>query len=238
MTSFLIVPLRTFYGLDASTCGAPGDNNHLYWRHRSPNWDRTSRYCTNRTYGPVDPKDHAGDQNWYRAVDIGIQGPTMWDACHRLDAAVRGGEVPEVAEWFGSYDGQTVVGWYEGHPSSSDTSHLFHMHVGFWTQYANDFEVMQRVFNIVTGQEDEMTDDDRNILWATGWLVQNLVAMQDPITVPARPETGYAGYSAPNLLAQAIKAGGGSAVDLAAVLKAAHDGAAEGIDGATLHKAP
>ena len=158
MTGFLIVPLRNFYGLDANAVGAPGDNNHLYGRHRSANWDRQSRYCTNRAYGTVDGRDHQGDQNWYRAVDTGIQGQTLFDACHRLDAAVRAGQLPEVAEWFGTFDGHTVVGWYEGHASSSDSSHLYHLHVGFWNQYADDFQVMQRVYGIITGTEgDAMT---------------------------------------------------------------------------------
>ena len=160
MTSFLIVPLRQFYGLDANTCGAPGDNNHLYGRHRSANWDRQSRYCTNRSYGTTDARDHAGDQNWYRAVDIGIQGDTLHAACHRIDDAVRAGKLPEVAEWFGTFDGQTVVGWYEGHPSSSDSSHLYHMHVGVWTQFADDFQVMQRIYGVITGTTPAPQEDD------------------------------------------------------------------------------
>jgi hypothetical protein len=159
MTSFLIVPLREHYGLGADLIGAPGDNNHLYGRHRSPNWDRQSRYCTDRAYGTTDARDHAGDQDWYRAVDIGITGDELHAACRRLDTAVRAGQLPEVAEWFGTFDGQTVVGWYEGHPSSSDSSHLFHMHVGFWTQYANDFRVMQRVFAVIT-QADPVPEED------------------------------------------------------------------------------
>jgi len=163
MTGFLIVPLRNFYGLDANSCGAPGDNNHLYGRHRSANWDRQSVYCTNRSYGTVDTKDHQGDQDWYRAVDVGISGPTLWDACHRMDSAVRAGLLPEVAEWFGSFDGKTVVGWYEGHASSSDSSHLYHMHVGFWNEFANYFQVMEKVYAVITGEELVMPSE-----WHTG----------------------------------------------------------------------
>lgn len=151
MTGFLIVPLRNFYGLGTNDVAAAGDNNHLYGRHRSANWDRQSRYCTNRSYGTVDPKDHQGNQNWYRAVDTGISGPTLWGASYRMDNAVRAGRLPEVAEWFGSFDGKTVVGWYEGHPSSSDSSHLTHLHVGFWNQYADTAAVMQRVYEVITG---------------------------------------------------------------------------------------
>lgn len=151
MTGFLIVPLRNHYSLGADAVGSPGDNGHLYGRHRSADWDRRSRYCTNRAYGTTDARDRAGSQSWYRAVDIGITGEELHAACHRLDNAVRAGLLPEVAEWFGTFDGKTVVGWFQGHPSSSDSSHLFHLHVGLWTQFANDFHVMQRVFDVVTG---------------------------------------------------------------------------------------
>ena len=197
MTSFLIVPLRNFYGLDANTCGAPGDNNHLYGRHRSADWDRTSRYCTNRAYGTTDPRDHLGNQDWYRAVDIGIQGPTLWDACHRLDTAVRAGELPEVAEWFGTFDGQTVVGWFQGHPSSSDTSHLYHMHVGFWNEFANDFQVMQRVYNVVTGQEDDVANITDQDWQALIYRVEALIENRD--TVAGGPTAGQANALAAKL---------------------------------------
>lgn len=152
MTAFLITPLRNFYGLDANSCGAPGDNNHLYGRHRSANWDLTSRYCTNRTYGTKDARDKLGNLNWYRAVDVGITGQKLYDASHRLDNAVRAGQLPEVAEWFGTFDGVTVVGWYEGHASSSDSSHLTHLHTGIWNEFADHFQVMQRIYAVITGQ--------------------------------------------------------------------------------------
>jgi hypothetical protein len=151
MTNVLIVPLRNYYGLGPASVGAPGDNNHLYGRHRSANWDRQSRYCTDRAYGTIDARDKRGNQNWYRAVDTGIQGKTLQDASHRMDALVRSGLAPGVAEWFGTFDGQTVVGWYEGHASSSDSSHLFHLHVGVWNESADDAALMQLLYGTITG---------------------------------------------------------------------------------------
>lgn len=151
LTNLLINPLRTFYNLSGGAVGAAGDNNHVYGRHRSANWDLTSRYCTDRSYGTTNNKDKQGDLNWYRAVDVGIQGQPLWDASHRVDQAVRAGRAPAIAEWFGTFNGQTVVGWFEGHPSSSDSSHLWHLHVGFWNQYANDANVMKQTFEIITG---------------------------------------------------------------------------------------
>ena len=153
MTSLLIEPLRAFYNLSGGAVGAAGDNNHMYGRHRSANWDLTSRYCTDRSYGTTNGKDKQGDLDWYRAVDVGIQGQLLWDASHRIDNAVRAGRAPAIAEWFGTFNGQTVVGWFEGHPSSSDSSHLWHLHVGFWNQFANDANVMRQTFEIITGDD-------------------------------------------------------------------------------------
>jgi hypothetical protein len=159
MTNALIVPLRNFYSLGPASIGAPGDNNHLYGRHRSANWDRQSRYCTNRAYGTVDARDKLGNQNWYRAIDTGIQGKTLQDASHRMDALVRSGKAPGVAEWFGTFDGNTVVGWYEGHPSSSDDSHLFHLHVGVWNANADDAALMRLLYSTITNTNVIVEDD-------------------------------------------------------------------------------
>lgn len=151
MNTHLLVPLRTLYSLGPSAIGAAGDNNHVYGRHRSRDWDLSSRYCTNPSYGTTDARDKRGAGNIYRAVDIGIQGQPLWDACHRLDNAVRGGKLPGVAEWFGTFDGKTVVGWYEGHASSSDSSHLYHGHIGFWNESADDAATMQATYQVWAG---------------------------------------------------------------------------------------
>jgi hypothetical protein len=150
--------LRAHYKLTASECGSKGDNNHLRGRHRSRNWDLTSIYCTNRAYATTDARDKAGDGNWLRATDIGISGPVHWEAAHRLDDAVRAGRLPCIAEWFGTFDGKTVVGWYQGHPSASDESHLYHMHVGLWTAYCNSAAQLELLYAVITGtEEDDMS---------------------------------------------------------------------------------
>lgn len=157
MTLHLIAPLRRHFNLGPAAIGAPGDNNHLRGRHRSPRWCRTSRFSEDRNYGTVDARDLHGDQDWYRAIDVGISGKRLWDACHRLDLLVRAGQLPAVAEWFGSFDGKRVVGWFEGRPSSSDATHLWHAHVGFWTQYANDVDQLRLVLDAFTGGDDLVT---------------------------------------------------------------------------------
>jgi hypothetical protein len=153
MLELFVKPMRTFYGMGPALIGAPGDNNHLRGRHRSRDWDLTSAYCTNRSYATTDARDKAGDGTWYRAVDVGITGTTLHEASRRLDGLVRSGaDGGKVAEWFGTFDGKTVVGWFEGHASSSDESHLFHLHVGVWTKWANDAGLMTLLYATITGQ--------------------------------------------------------------------------------------
>ena len=151
MTAVLLDPLRVHYNRGPASIGAAGDNQHLYGRHRSRSWCLNSIYCTDRSYGTQDGRDQVGDGNWYRACDIGITGAELQAASRRMDALVRSGGAPGVAEWFGTFDGHNVVGWFEGHPSSSDDSHLWHLHVGFWTGFAADEATMRAVYGAVTG---------------------------------------------------------------------------------------
>jgi hypothetical protein len=155
METELLRPLRAFFNLGPALIGAPGDNNHLYGRHRSYEWAVSSRFCTDRTYGTTDRRDQGGDRNWYRGFDVGITGQPLYDASRRMDQLVRSGKAPGVAEWFGTYDGRTVVGWFEGRPSSSDTSHLWHLHGGVWNEAANDPALMKLLYLTITGQTTE-----------------------------------------------------------------------------------
>jgi hypothetical protein len=157
MVTELLAPLRELYGLGPNAVGAAGDNNHLSGRHRSYAWCRNSRFCGDRGYGTSDARDQGGDRNWYRAADVGITGQALFDASRRMDALVRSGRAPGIAEWFGTFDGVRVVGWFQGNPSTSDSSHLFHLHVGFWNSSANDQVLMRLVYATIAGIEDPST---------------------------------------------------------------------------------
>ncbi len=163
--------LRAFYDKGPAEIGSKGDYNHLRGRHRSRIWDLTSAFCTDRTYATQDARDKAGNGAWLRASDVGIQGPVMWAACRRLAAAVRAGRLPAVAEWFGTFDGISVVGWYEGWASTSDSSHLRHLHVGLWTQYCNDEAQLKLLGDIITGEDDSMTPEQSKLLADIAWSV-------------------------------------------------------------------
>lgn len=200
MVAELLDPLRAFYGLGPASIGAAGDNNHLYGRHRSYNWDRQSQFCTDRAYGTSDPRDQSGDRNWYRASDVGIIGQKLYDASHRMDALVRSGRAPGVAEWFGTFDGENVVGWFEGYFSASDDSHLSHLHLGFWNESAGDAELMRTVYQTITGTPPPREDEDMGKITPLGvyqtaglehdgiyyaWISDGAVYYADTVVGPA-----------------------------------------------------
>lgn len=165
MNAGLVGPLRVFYGLSFGAVGSAGDNNHLNGRHRSYNWDALSRYCTDRSYGTSDARDQGGNRNWYRAVDVGITGQRLFDASRRMDTLARSGACPGLAEWFGTFNGVTVSGWFQGAPATSDSSHLYHLHVGVWNQYANDAATMQQLYAAITGTGPQGGDEDMATLF-------------------------------------------------------------------------
>lgn len=209
--------LRAFYGHTKSQTGSRGDNRHLKGRHRSRNWDLNSKYCTNRAYATTDSRDKAGDGDWLRATDVGITGPILIAAASRLDAAVRAGRLPIIAEWFGTVDGVNVVGWFEGHSSTSDSSHLYHLHVGYWTVSCDDAAQFELLGNIITGEEDPfmaLTDKDQQaLIWRVHAIIGNLA------TVAGGPTKGEANELHNELarIRALAEAGTGSA-DTAAIL--------------------
>lgn len=166
MDRWLIKPLRAFYSLGPTAIGSPGDNLHLRGRHRSRDWCLQSAYCTDRGYATRDARDLRGSGSWFRAVDVGITGQKLYDASRRMDALVRSGrDGGRVAEWFGTFDGVKVSGWYQGAPGSSNTSHLTHMHFGVWTENADDEDLMRLAHAAITGTDTEGEGDDMYALY-------------------------------------------------------------------------
>lgn len=145
--------LRARFGLSRSECGSKGDNRHLHGRHRSRRWCLTSVFCDDRDYGTVDSRDKSGPADALRATDVGITGAALRGATARLLAAKRAGRLPQLAEFFGTVDGTTVTGWFEGRQSSSDSSHLYHLHLGYWTASTDDAVFFAELFDLITGDD-------------------------------------------------------------------------------------
>jgi len=137
--------LRAHFGVGADRIGSKGDNNHLRGYHRSREWILNSAFSA---YGADDYSirqalDKAGDPRWLSAIDFQTAGgvPELITVCRRLDAAVRADRLPQLREWYGNVDGDKVVdGWdnVADRAASSDTSHLWHLHMSFFRGRVND----------------------------------------------------------------------------------------------------
>lgn len=159
---------RQAFQAGSGSVGIKGNEAHLSGGHRSQEWIRNSRYCTNRTY--TVQTGLTGDQYRYcSALDF---TPALWGSADnrakmrvltgRMIGAMKAGECEEVIECFGTLDGKNVAGWRNdlNEPASSDDSHLDHIHVRFDRRYCNDNAVMSKVAAILLGDDMALTDDD------------------------------------------------------------------------------
>lgn len=142
------------FGLSPEKIGIKG-----YWvthkrgHHRSRNFIRFSPYCTDRSYSVSASVNQGGDGNWLAGMDISIDTPRLIMMCKRLDAAVRAGNLEKITEWYGNDDGDNYVDGYDNIanlPATSDSSHLWHLHLSFARSRANDDHT--DVFNVLTGK--------------------------------------------------------------------------------------
>ena len=159
---YLPAPMKTFciniaraLAIPVINVGAKGDNapGHMKGGHRSQAWILNSRHCTNRTYtvwrglapflmdalGAIDITPRDRDQ--------------MLLISQRIDRATRAGWIEEVTEWYGNTDNDTRVdGWnnIQNRVASSDSSHLWHLHLGFNRHTLSSDEMFARLFSILT----------------------------------------------------------------------------------------
>ncbi|MFB6392644.1 hypothetical protein [Polymorphospora lycopeni] len=137
-----------------TAAGTKGDNLHLSGSHRSQEWLLKSRFATNRRYTV---EDDLNDEQlrWIAGFDFTPASKAeMLTICQRLDKAVRAGLVEEIAAWYGNLDGDQRVDGYDNVrnvAATSDSSHLWHLHITFKRRYAGDMAVMRKVFAILTG---------------------------------------------------------------------------------------
>lgn len=181
-----------------------GDNEHLRGYHRSRRWIKNSIHCTNRTYSVSRTSGDAGggDPNWAAAMDIGnIDQATLHAICKRLDAACRQGKLEKITEWYGNLGNDSLVdGWdnISNIPATSDSSHLYHLHMSFDRGHANDDHT--DLFEILTG--GAMTQGDHNM----GYVLQNGVfGVEHPdVHIPA--EGDFTANVWPSRFAEVLRA--------------------------------
>jgi hypothetical protein len=161
--------VREALGLNPEQIGTRGDNTHMNGYHRSRAWIQNSRYCTSRTYSVSrTPGDRVGgDPNWVCALDVAAPNSILMPMCQRLDAIVRAGRMEKVTEWFGNRDGDSRVDGYDNianRVASSDSSHLWHLHISFDRARANEDHA--DLLAVLIG-DDMFELPDRNVDWAT-----------------------------------------------------------------------
>lgn len=142
------------YGRPANSVGIKGDNRHLNGAHRSQEWIRNSRWCTNRTY-TVQSGLTVTQSRYLSGLDFN-PGTTarMIEICSRLDKAVRAGTLEQVREWYGNDDGDNRVDGYDNvrnRIASSDASHLWHLHLTLDRRLVNNPVAMQAVGDVLLG---------------------------------------------------------------------------------------
>lgn len=159
----LRIKLLNHWKLSPSAIGIRGDVNHLRGYHRSRNWIRNSKYCTNRSYSVSETAGNksGGDGRWVCAMDITLPRDLLLAVCRRLDAAVRAGKLEKITEWYGNLNGDQRVDGYDNIrnvSATSDSSHLWHLHMSFDRGKANDNH--DDVFRVLTGTETTGGGDD------------------------------------------------------------------------------
>lgn len=157
--------LRTSLGVGADAIGTKGNNVHLNGSHRSQDWITNSRYCTNRSY-TVQSALTALQRRYIAALDVTPKSNAdMLAISQRIDRATRAGELEEVIAWYGNTNNdQRVDGWdnIRNAVATSDSSHLWHLHIGFDRRVLTDMNVMRRVLAVLTGTGgDDMGFNDK-----------------------------------------------------------------------------
>lgn len=157
--------------LGGQLSGIVGDSAHTYGYHRGRN------YVSWDDYSAVLLSDREGDGEAASALDWSLsqQGMRLFSsrlaaACDRNDRRLK-----YLREWYGTTSGTWVDGrihngeaatWVR---ATSDTSHLWHIHLGFFRKYANSQEAMQSVLSVISGRDelpiqDEMKEEEENMI--------------------------------------------------------------------------
>lgn len=178
---WLHAELARALGVPQANVGSKGDNRHLSGAHRSQEWILNSAYCTNRTY-TVQQGLSAEQARHLAGCDITpATREQMLQISRNIDRATRSGALEEIREWYGNTDNDSRVdGWNNiaNRVATSDSSHLWHLHLTFDRRALRDASVMQRVLAALLGtttpEGDDMSWNDVTAILhgstADGWV--------------------------------------------------------------------
>lgn len=153
--------VRGHYALPWSAIGMKGDASHTYGYHRSRNWVNTLGGKSGDYSVQLDLDRSGGGEDWVSALDVSLDTARLKVATTRVMAALQRKDpaVSDVREVFGTTDGKTVTGWdaAKNRLTTSDASHLFHLHVSFYRSKADvDHSGLLRVLSTDGGSGMEL----------------------------------------------------------------------------------
>lgn len=100
------------------------------------------------------PKDKARAIDWTMSdADMRTYTKRLVDAADRNDVRMRG-----VREFYGTVDSRNVVGRIRNDDksafvySTSDASHLWHIHLSVWAAYCDDWDVLSGIISVLRGE--------------------------------------------------------------------------------------
>lgn len=146
--------------LGGALSGIVGDRAHTRGYHRGRNFVPSTDYSRQLT------EDKKGDGDYACAIDMSFSASKMKLYTGRLKAATERNDprMKYVREFYGTLNGSDVYGLiHEGSAdntwrrSTSDSSHLWHVHISILRQYSNNKAVMQGILDILMGKGITLT---------------------------------------------------------------------------------
>lgn len=185
--------------LGGTFSGVVGDKSHTYGYHRSRNalvaagngGDYSLRYAADKT----------GDGDAASAIDITLPAQTMITVSKRLIAAGKRDDArgAYLREFFGTVDGRNVSGWdfRKRTYATSDSSHLWHIHLSVHRRYATSYSAAQKIVDLVTGKgESTVKLSDR--IGVPDWVRNRWSSMSETISVRTALASTYGHARAAN----------------------------------------
>ena len=133
--------------------GIVGDSAHTYGYHRARSKLPASDYSVKLS------ADRSGDASAASAIDISLSASMMRTVTKRFMAVAKDRSDPRrkyFREFFGTLNGSTVTGWDTASNSAttSDSSHLWHVHVSVHRKYATSQAAAEALLTIFTGKKE------------------------------------------------------------------------------------
>lgn len=134
--------------------GVLGDRAHTYGYHRGRNVLPKSDYSVRISLDKLGPSGAAS------ALDLKFTASQMKVVTARLRKSALDTSDPRlecVREFYGTLNGRTVFGLIKNdldgpwRSSTSDSSHLWHIHISFFRKFANDYAALRRVVDVMKG---------------------------------------------------------------------------------------